>query len=52
MRLAVLQGYSVREIAPLLTLLGIYAGVLLPLSWWVFSYAIHRARADGSLAHY
>jgi ABC-2 type transport system permease protein len=52
MRLAVLQGYSVQEIAPQLALLGIYAGMLLPLSWWVFSCAIHRARADGSLAHY
>jgi ABC-2 type transport system permease protein len=52
MRLAVLQGYSMRELAPQLAALAIYVSMLLPLSWWVFSYAIHRARADGSLAHY
>lgn len=51
MRLAVLQGYSIPELAPQIgALLGFSA--ILPVALVVFRYALVRARAEGSLAHY
>lgn len=51
-RLAVLQGYSMAELAPHLYVLAIYAIILIPLSFVAFNYAMYRARLEGSLAHY
>jgi ABC-2 type transport system permease protein len=52
MRLAVLQGYSVGDLMPQLGALAIYAVLLLPLSLLTFKLAMHRAKIEGSLAHY
>ncbi len=52
MRLALLKGASLGELAPELGVLALFAGVLLPASLLFFRYAVYRARLDGSLAHY
>ena len=52
MRLALLQGYSIIDLAPDLGILLVFSVVLLPLSVLVFNYAVHRAKAEGSLSHY
>jgi len=52
MRMAVLQGHSLRDLAPQLGALAIYAVLLLPLALWAFNRAMHRAKIEGSLAHY
>lgn len=52
MRLAVLQGYPVTELASQLGALALYAVVLVPLSLWAFRLAMRRAKIEGSLAHY
>lgn len=52
MRLALLQGAPLQALAPDLLALLIFAAVLLPLSLFVFRYAVDRARNEGSLAHY
>ena len=52
MRRALLAGASWRELAPDLLILTAFAAVLFPLSLLIFRYAVQRARADGSLAHY
>lgn len=51
-RLALLQGYTVGELAPSLYVLTIYAVILVPLAFIAFNYAMYRARIEGSLAHY
>ena len=49
---ALLQGLSLGQLGrPLLALLA-FTVVLLPASLALFRYATHRARQDGSLAHY
>lgn len=52
MRLALLTGASWAELAPDLLILLAFCVVLAPLSLLVFTYAVNRARLDGSLAHY
>jgi ABC-2 type transport system permease protein len=52
MRLAILKGYSVTDLAPQLVALLIFAAVLVPSSLLAFNYAMYRAKIDGSLAHY
>ena len=51
-RLAMLRNYSVADLAPELGVLLIYSAVLIPLAIYVFRLALHRARVEGSLAHY
>jgi ABC-2 type transport system permease protein len=52
MRLAMLQGYSLYQVRlDLLVLLG-FALVLTPLSFYVFSLALKRAKTEGSLIQY
>lgn len=51
-RLAVLQGSSVQEIAPQLGVLALYAVAVAPLAMISISYAMRRAKVEGSLAHY
>jgi len=52
MRLAVLKGYSARQLLPELLALAAFTAVLLPLSLWIFRLATRRARKEGSLAQY
>lgn len=52
MRLAVLQGQTVPELAPRLGALAIYAAILVPIGIFTLRKAMHQARIDGSLAHY
>ncbi len=52
MRLSILSGYSPGQLAPQLLVLALMAAVLMPLSVLAFRSAMHRARKDGSLAHY
>lgn len=52
MRRALLADASWRELAPDLLVLTAFAVVLFPVSLLIFRYAVQRARADGSLAHY
>lgn len=52
MRLALLQGYSVVDLAVPLGALAIFTVVLVPVALLVFRLALYRARVVGSLAHY
>lgn len=52
MRLAVLKGASWAELAPDILALLAFCVILFPLSLFVFRYAVERARAEGTLAHY
>lgn len=52
MRLALLTDASWQQLLPYLFALLGFCVVLLPCSLWLFRYAVNRARADGSLAHY
>lgn len=52
MRMAMLTGASTADLLPGLMVLGLYAVVLVPLSFLVFEFAIRRAKKEGSLAHY
>jgi ABC-2 type transport system permease protein len=52
MRGALLTGATWTELAPDLLALCLFCIVLLPLALLVFRYAVDRARAEGSLAHY
>lgn len=51
-RLFLLQGYSVAELLPELSTLLLFGLILLPLSLFIFHFAMSRARMEGSLAHY
>ncbi len=52
MRHAVLQGYSLRALAPDILVLALFSVILLPLSLIVFRLAIRKAKLDGSLAQF
>lgn len=52
MRLALLNGASWTDLLPDLLVVAVFAAILFPLSLLVFRFAVERARADGSLAHY
>ncbi len=52
MRLALLKGYTLRALLPNIIPLLIFTAVMLPVSMWVFKYAVKRAKADGSLIKY
>jgi len=52
MRLALLKGYRIWDLMPNLLPLAFFAVVVLPLSLWTFSYAVGKAKRDGSLTHY
>jgi len=52
MRLALLQGRSLADLAPDILILLLFSLILLPLSLLAFRYAVHRAKVDGSLTHY
>jgi ABC-2 type transport system permease protein len=52
MRLALLQGYSVTDLAAPLGALVIFTAVLIPTGLFSLQVALNRARVVGSLAHY
>jgi ABC-2 type transport system permease protein len=52
MRRAILLGHSLGELMPDVLALSLFAGVLLPLSFVAFRYAVKRAKIEGSLTQY
>ena len=52
MRRALLNNASFQEIMPDIIALAIFGIVLVPVSLLIFRYAVHRAKVDGSLAHF
>ena len=52
MRRALLTDASFQEIMPDIIALAIFGIVLVPVSLLIFRYAVHRAKVDGSLAHF
>jgi ABC-2 type transport system permease protein len=52
MRLAMLNGAAWSELWADIMALSIFCVVLFPLSLWLFRWAVERARAEGTLAHY
>jgi ABC-2 type transport system permease protein len=52
MRLAVLQGYSLRALAPDLLILTLFPVVLFPLGLAAFRLALRKAKMDGSLTQF
>lgn len=52
MRAALLADASFQELAPDIVALVIFCVILVPLSLFIFRQAVHRAKVDGSLAHY
>jgi ABC-2 type transport system permease protein len=52
MRHALLQGYSLGELAPELLSLVLFSIVLLPLSLFVFERAVLKVKAEGGLVQY
>jgi len=52
MRLALLEGTSVRQMGGELAILALFAGILLPLGLLSFSWTLRRARLGGALLFY
>ena len=52
MRKAILLGNSLVEMSIDLLILGLFACVLLPLGFYAFRYAVHRAKIDGTLTQF
>jgi len=52
MRLALLKGYTVSQLAPTVLILCGFSAVILPTSILVFQQAVKKAKRDGSLTHY
>ena len=52
MRLALLKGHSLSDLAPTILILMAFSTIIFPLSILIFKYAVRRAKIDGSLTHY
>lgn len=52
MRLALLQGYSYKDLLPSIIPLLIFTTIMLPLSLWIFKFAVKIAKINGSLTQY
>jgi ABC-2 type transport system permease protein len=52
MRLALLQGYTLKELMPSILALLLFTIFLLPVSVFIFTKAVKRAKVEGSLAQY
>jgi len=52
MRMALIEGLSVREISGKLLILTAFVAVMLPLGLAIFSWALRRARLEGTLSFY
>jgi hypothetical protein len=51
MRLAMLRNASISDIAGQLGALLLFTGVVMPLGYLAFSYAVRHAKVSGSLDH-
>jgi ABC-2 type transport system permease protein len=51
MRGALLAGARLRQIAPAVAILLLFALILLPASIWGFSWALRRTKITGTLSH-
>ena len=52
MRLALLQGAGFFSLRSEIVILALFCCVLLPMSVWIFSYTLRRARLEGTLSFY
>jgi ABC-2 type transport system permease protein len=52
MRLALLNGYSFRTLLPQIIPLLIFTVIMLPVSLYIFNFAVKRAKIEGSLVQY
>ncbi|MDF0594270.1 hypothetical protein P0O24_11840 [Methanotrichaceae archaeon M04Ac] len=52
MRHALLQGYTLGELAPEIGALVLFSAVLVPASLFAFRYAVRKAKMEGTLVHY
>jgi len=52
MRMALIQGHSLYQLAPNILALLLFSFLMLPLSIVIFKYAVKKAKRDGSLTHY
>ena len=52
MRQATLNGASTAELLPALTVLALFAVIMVPIGFFRFEFAMVRAKKEGSLAHY
>ncbi len=52
MRMAILNGYSLSQLAPTILILCLFSIVILPSSLVLFQKAVIKAKRDGSLTHY
>jgi ABC-2 type transport system permease protein len=52
MRHALLQGYATEALAPDIIALVVFSVVMLPISILIFTYAVKKAKMDGSLTQY
>jgi ABC-2 type transport system permease protein len=52
MRQALINGATFEEVSKSLIALIIFSVILLPLSLWIFSFAVKKAEIDGTLTHY
>ncbi|KPK98798.1 MAG: hypothetical protein AMJ95_02325 [Omnitrophica WOR_2 bacterium SM23_72] len=51
-RLSLLEGYSIKKLAPEITILFFFSVFLLLVSMQIFKYAVGKAKKKGSLIHY
>lgn len=52
MRLALLKGYTIAQLAPNILALLVFTAIMLPISLMSFKYAVKKAKIDGSLTQY
>jgi ABC-2 type transport system permease protein len=52
MRMSLLKGYGLSELMPNIVALIIFSVIMVPLSIFIFEYAVKRAKHDGSLTQY
>ena len=52
LRLTMLRGYSLEQVAEPLLILGLMSGILLPVSLVIFAAAVRKGRKEGTLMHY
>ncbi len=52
MRMALLQGYSLKQLLPSIIPLLVFSAIMLPLSLLIFRFAVRKAKIDGTLTQY
>jgi hypothetical protein len=52
MRSAILSHASTRELLPSIAALLVFAAVVLPISFAIFSWALRRTKITGTLTHF